>query len=68
MSNIAEIQEAIIAEFTATEEWSSRYHKIIELGKSLEAMPIEYKTEDNQVKGCQSQVWLHAELKNNKIL
>ncbi|MEK2688693.1 SufE family protein [Bdellovibrio sp. GT3] len=60
MSTIQERQAKIISDFSAFTDWEDRYKKIIEMGKSLPAMPEEFKTEQNIVKGCQSQVWLHA--------
>jgi cysteine desulfuration protein SufE len=41
-------------------DWEQRYQYLIELGEKLPAMPAEYKTEENKVKGCMSQVWVHA--------
>ena len=41
-------------------DWEQRYQYLIELGEKLPAMPDEYKCEDNRVKGCMSQVWVHA--------
>ena len=65
MNSIIEKQNEIIKTFSKLEKWEDRYQKIIDLGKSLEAMPLELKTEKNIVKGCQSQVWLFAQLKEN---
>ena len=67
---IQEKQAQVIADFSAVTDWEARYRKIIELGKSLPAMDESLKTEQNIVKGCQSQVWLHASLDNqgNMIL
>ena len=61
-SVIAERQAQIIKEFSATDDWEARYKRIIDLGKNLPEMPAELKTEENIVKGCQSQVWLSARL------
>lgn len=55
-------QNKIIADFSAIQNWEDRYKRIIELGKSLPEMPENLKTEQNIVKGCQSQVWLSAQL------
>ena len=55
-------QNKIIADFSAIQNWEDRYKRIIELGKSLPDMPENLKTEQNIVKGCQSQVWLSAQL------
>ncbi|NUN06765.1 MAG: SufE family protein [Bdellovibrio sp.] len=60
--NIETRQNKIIADFSAIQNWEDRYKRIIELGKSLPPMPENLKTEQNIVKGCQSQVWLFAQL------
>lgn len=60
--NIQERQKTLIAEFSKFSDWEDRYKKIIDLGKTLPEMPENLKTEQNIVKGCQSQVWLHANL------
>ena len=62
MSTIQERQAKIISDFSAYTQWEDRYKKIIEMGKTLGDMPEDLKTEQNIVKGCQSQVWLHAGL------
>jgi len=62
MSLIDERQRKIIEDFQSLKDWEERYKKIIEMGRALPDMPEELKTEDNKVKGCQSQVWLHAQL------
>jgi cysteine desulfuration protein SufE len=69
-SVIAERQAQIIKEFSASEDWEGRYKRIIDLGKSLPDMDAALKTEQNIVKGCQSQVWLSASLneKNEMVL
>lgn len=59
-------QKKIIAEFSSLLTWEERYQKIIALGKALPAYPEELRVEDLKVKGCQSQVWLHARLDENK--
>lgn len=60
--NIQEKQNKLIQDFSSLQQWEDRYKKIIELGKSLPEMPESLKTEQNIVKGCQSQVWLSATL------
>lgn len=52
----------LVAEFQKFADWEDRYKYIIDLGKNLPEMREEDKTEQNKVKGCQSQVWLHAHL------
>lgn len=61
---IQEKQAQVIADFSAVTDWEARYRKIIDLGKSLPPMDESLKIEQNIVKGCQSQVWLHASLDN----
>ena len=57
-----------IDDFSKISDWESRYQKIIDLGKNLPDMPEALKVEEAKIKGCQSQVWLHAELKDgNRI-
>jgi cysteine desulfuration protein SufE len=49
------------------DDWMQRYEYMIELGKSLPLIEEKYKTEDNIIKGCQSKVWVHADMKDNKV-
>lgn len=65
---IKEIQDEIIEEFSMFDDWMQRYEYMIELGKSLPLIKEEYKTDDNIIKGCQSKVWVHAELEDNKLV
>ena len=64
---IDKIQEDIIDEFSMFDDWMQRYEYMIELGKSLPLIENQYKTDDNIIKGCQSKVWVHAELDNDKL-
>lgn len=66
--SIQEIQEEIIDEFSMFEDWMQRYEYMIELGKSLPLIEEQYKTPDNIIKGCQSKVWVHAELEGDKLV
>lgn len=68
MSNIQEIQDEIVAEFSFFEDWMQRYEHMIELGKSLPLIQPEHKTEDNIIKGCQSKVWIHAALDKDQLV
>ena len=65
---ILESQNEIIEEFALFDEWMDKYEHIIELGKDLPIIAPEHKVEENLIKGCQSRVWLHAELIDNKIV
>jgi len=65
---INEIQSELVDEFSMFDDWMERYEYMIELGKSLPLIDSQYKKEENLIKGCQSKVWLHAELINDKIV
>ncbi len=57
----------IVNEFQSFSSWEERYKHLIGMGKALEPMKDEHHVESNKVKGCQSQVWLFAELEGDKI-
>tara|TARA_B100000768_G_C11186264_1_gene335207 strand:+ start:449 stop:871 length:423 start_codon:yes stop_codon:yes gene_type:complete len=65
--SIQEIQEEIIEEFAMFEDWMQRYEYMIDLGKTLPLIAPEFKTDDNIIKGCQSKVWVYAELKETQL-
>jgi len=65
---IQERVQSIITEFADLGDWEKRYKHIIDLGKELAPMAAEHQVEENKVKGCQSQVWLYAELIEGKIV
>ena len=65
---IKAIQEEIIDEFSMFDNWEDRYQYMIDLGKSLPLIEEQYKTEDNIIKGCQSKVWVHAEMENDNVV
>lgn len=65
---IDKIQEEIIDEFAFFEDWMQRYEYLIELGKSLPLIDEKYKTEDRLINGCQSRVWIHADLVDDKLI
>ena len=64
---LEEKKQEIVEEFSMYDEWLDKYEYLIELGKSLEAFPEEKKTEDRLIKGCQSRVWLDAELRDGRL-
>jgi len=64
---INEIQDSIIEEFSLFDDWLDKYNYIIELAKDLPEIADEFKTANNLINGCQSKVWLNAELENDKI-
>ena len=59
---IEEIQEEIIDEFSGFDDWMDKYQLLIDLGGEQEPLPVKYKTESNLIDGCQSRVWLQADL------
>ncbi len=65
---IKEIQEEIVDEFSMFDDWMQRYEYIIDLGKNLPLIDDNFKTEENTIKGCQSKVWLHGEIINDKVV
>ena len=61
------IQEEIIEEFSAFDEWLDKYDYLIELSDSLPAIAAEHRTEDYVIKGCQSRVWVDARQEDGKV-
>ena len=64
---IENLQQNLIEDFSFFEDWTQRYEYMIELSKGLEKMDEQMKNDKNIIKGCQSKVWLHAELNEGKI-
>ena len=64
---IENLQQNLIEDFSFFEDWTQRYEYMIELSKGLEKMDDQMKNDKNIIKGCQSKVWLHAELNEGKI-
>ena len=67
MNTINEIQDEIIEEFQDFDDWMDRYQLLIEMGNEQEPLPEQYKTEQNLIEGCQSRVWLQADLVDGRI-
>jgi len=65
---IEEKQEEIIDEFSMFDDWMDKYDHLISLGKDLPLIDPEHKMQSNLIKGCQSQVWLEAELSDGKVI
>ena len=64
---IIDVENEIVDEFSAFEDWMDKYEYIIELGKSVPVIEESQKTEANLIKGCQSRVWVSAELRDGKM-
>ena len=62
MATINEIQDEIIEEFAGFDDWMDKYQLLIDLGNEQEPLEEQYKTESNLIDGCQSRVWLQADL------
>jgi cysteine desulfuration protein SufE len=56
-----------VEEFALFDSWDDKYEYIIDLGKKLEPLEQQYKTDENKVRGCQSTVWMIAEYKDGKL-
>jgi len=65
---IEETENEIIEEFEVFDDWMGKYEYLIDLGKSMPMIEEKYKTGDKLIKGCQSQVWMHSELKDGKVI
>lgn len=65
---IKELQDNVIEEFSAFDDWMDKYALLIDLGNSLPPLEEKYKTESNLIEGCQSRVWLQADYEDGKII
>ncbi len=59
---INEAQDEVIEEFSDFTDWMDKYQLLIDLGNELQPLDAKYKTEDNLIDGCQSRVWLQADM------
>ncbi len=64
---LEEKKQQVIEDFSTYDEWLDKYEYLIELGKGLDTLPEDKKTENNLIKGCQSRVWLDSELKDGRL-
>ncbi len=64
---IREIQDSIVEDFSMLDDWMDRYSMLIEMGKECPMIDTQYRNDEHLINGCQSRVWLHAELKDGKI-
>ena len=67
-NSIKDIEEEIVDEFNMFDSWIDKYDYLIDLGKSLPKIDRMYKTQENIITGCQSQVWLHAKKEGNNVV
>jgi cysteine desulfuration protein SufE len=68
IKSIEEIEQDIVSEFNMFTDWLDRYQYIIDLGNDLEEFPEDKRTESYRIKGCQSSVWLTADLENGRVI
>ena len=68
MTTINEIQDEIVEEFSDFDDWMDKYQLLIDLGSEQEPIDEKYKNEQNLIDGCQSRVWLQADLVDGKII
>lgn len=66
-NSIQETEQEIIEEFSLFDSWEDKYEYIIDMGKKLPALDVEYKTDSNRVRGCQSSVWLTAAYQDGHV-
>ena len=64
---ISEQGKDLVESFSFMEDWTEKYQYMIDLSKSLDEMNLNYKTDENLIKGCQSKVWLHSSYEKGKI-
>ena len=67
MNTLEEAKSAVVEEFSMFDEWLDKYEYLIELGKNLEVFPVELKTDDRLIKGCQSRVWLDVKAEDGRL-
>lgn len=65
---ISEIEQKIITEFSIFEDWMDKYNYLIDMGKTLPMIDEKYKTDQYLITGCQSRVWLSAEIEDGKVV
>ena len=66
--SLKEIQEEIVEEFAVFEEWLDKYEYLIELGNALKPIDNQFRTNEHLINGCQSKVWINAELNDDKVV
>ena len=65
---ITEIEQKVVNEFSIFEDWMDKYNYLIDMGKTLPLIDEKYKTDQYLISGCQSRVWLSAELEDGKVI
>ena len=65
---INEIQDEIIDEFSAFDDWMDKYNYLIEMGQELDPLPEKDHTPENLIDGCQSRVWITAGEEDGRMI
>jgi len=65
---ISEIEQKIVNEFSIFDDWMDKYNYLIDMGKTLPLIDAKYKTDQYLISGCQSRVWLSAEMEDDKVI
>lgn len=68
MKTINELQDEVIEEFSDFDDWMDKYRLLIDLGNEQEPLDEKYKTEQNLIDGCQSRVWLQADMEDGNVV
>jgi cysteine desulfuration protein SufE len=66
--SMKQVQEEIVEEFAIFDDWLDKYNYLIELSKTLPVIDEKYKTPEHLIEGCQSKVWLKADMTDGKIV
>jgi len=64
---LEESKQSVIEDFSMFDEWLDKYSYLIELGRKLDTFPESLKTDERLIKGCQSRVWLNAEMRDGAL-
>jgi cysteine desulfuration protein SufE len=64
---LTQAQQELVDEFSLFDDWMGRYEYLIDLGRHLPEFPSEWKTAENKIHGCQSQVWLRTQMQNGRL-
>jgi len=67
MQAISDIQQELVDEFEIFDDWMARYEYVIDLGRQLPEFNDDWKTDENKIRGCQSQVWLNMQIQDGKL-
>jgi len=68
MSTLEEAKSAVVEDFMLFDDWMDKYEYLINLGKELDPLPEECRTEDRLIRGCQSRVWLDARMEDGLLV